>query len=157
MASWYDLIHNSYKSPPLLPLPPSLPPLFLPPSLPPSSLPPPSLPPSLPPPSSLLPPPSLPQCDADPEVTKAAVQEDKYENILTLISYYDTESRIPIRLLMLQVFGVLCGLDKEIINILLGSILPNELGRDIHNHLTGKSACWAEGTYGNLVVLYFRG
>jgi hypothetical protein len=75
-------------------------------------------------------------CDADPEVTKAAVQEDKYENILTLIRYYDIESRIPIRLLMLQVFGVLCGLDKEIINVFLGSILPNELGRDIHNHLT---------------------
>ena len=80
-----------------------------------------------------------PQCDADHEVTKAAVREDKYENILTLIGYYDIESRIPIRLLMLQVFGVLCGLDREIISVLLSSILPNELGRDINNHLTGQT------------------
>ena len=41
---------------------------------------------------------------------------------------------------MLQVFGVLCGLDQEIISVLLGSILPNELGRDINNHLTGQSS-----------------
>ena len=82
-----------------------------------------------------------PQCDADQEVTRAAVRDDKYENILTLIGYYDIESRIPIRLLMLQVFGVLCGLDREIISVLLNSILPNELGRDINNHLTGRPFC----------------
>jgi hypothetical protein len=75
-------------------------------------------------------------CDADQEVTRAAVREDKYENILMLIGYYDIEPRIPIRLLMLQVFGVLCGLDREVVSVLLGSILPNELGRDINNHLT---------------------
>ena len=80
---------------------------------------------------------SVPQCDADPSVTKNAVQEDKYENILTLIGYYDIETRTPIRLLMLQIFGVLCGLDKAIVSILLSSILPNELGRDIQDNLTG--------------------
>ena len=93
-------------------------------------------------PSSLPPLPPLPaQCDADQEVTRAAVKEDKYENILTLIGYYDIESRIPIRLLMLQVFGVLCGMDREIISIFLSSILPNELGRDINNRLTGTYVC----------------
>ena len=30
----------------------------------------------------------LPQCDANPDITKVAIQEDKYENILTLITYY---------------------------------------------------------------------
>ena len=84
---------------------------------------------------------SVPQCDADPSVTKNAVQEDKYENILTLIGYYDIETRTPIRLLMLQIFGVLCGLDKAIVSILLSSILPNELGRDIQDNLTG----WGHG------------
>ena len=69
------------------------------------------------------------------------MKEDKYENILILISYYDIEPRIPIRLLMLQVFGVLCGLDREIITVFLGSTLPNELGRDINNHLTGLCVC----------------
>lgn len=28
------------------------------------------------------------QCDANPEVSKVAIMEDKYENILTLITYY---------------------------------------------------------------------
>ena len=28
------------------------------------------------------------QCDADPDVSKVAVEEDKYENVLTLITYY---------------------------------------------------------------------
>ena len=28
------------------------------------------------------------QCDANPEVSKVAVAEDKYENVLTLITYY---------------------------------------------------------------------
>ena len=31
---------------------------------------------------------SLSQCDANPEVSKVAVMEDKYENVLTLITYY---------------------------------------------------------------------
>ena len=38
------------------------------------------------PPPPVLPPP--PQCDANPDITKVAIQEDKYENILTLITYY---------------------------------------------------------------------
>lgn len=28
------------------------------------------------------------QCDANPEVSKVAIMEDKYENVLTLIIYY---------------------------------------------------------------------
>ena len=33
-------------------------------------------------------------------------------------------------------FGVLCGLDKTVVNVLLSSVLPNELGRDIQQNLT---------------------
>ena len=84
------------------------------------------------------------------------MQEDKYENILTLIGYYDIESRTPIRLLMLQVFGVLCGLDREIISVLLSSILPNELGRDINNHLTGQGEGKREGGGGRGVGFWKR-
>ena len=32
------------------------------------------------------------QCDANPDATKLVVQEDKYENILTLITYYQMAS-----------------------------------------------------------------
>ena len=33
------------------------------------------------------------QCDANPEVSKVAVMEDKYENIVTLITYYQMVSK----------------------------------------------------------------
>ena len=42
---------------------------------------------------------------------------------------------MPIRLLLLKVFGVLCGLDSTVIGVLLTSVLPNELGRDIQQGL----------------------
>ena len=32
---------------------------------------------------------------------------------------------------------MLCGLDKTVISVLLTSVLPNELGRDIQQDLTG--------------------
>ncbi len=32
---------------------------------------------------------------------------------------------------------MLCGLDKAVISILLASVLPNELGRDIQQNITG--------------------
>ena len=35
---------------------------------------------------------SLSQCDANPDITKVAIQEDKYENVLTLITYYQMVS-----------------------------------------------------------------
>ncbi|XP_025837344.1 NCK-interacting protein with SH3 domain [Agrilus planipennis] len=41
------------------------------------------------------------------------------------------EVRWSIRQLLLQAFGVLCSLDKTIINIMLNSILPGELARDM--------------------------
>ena len=34
----------------------------------------------------------LSQCDANPDATKLVVQEDKYENVLTLIIYYQMVS-----------------------------------------------------------------
>ena len=48
------------------------------------------------------------------------------------------ESRVPIRLLLLKVFGMLCGLDGTVIGVLLTSVLPNELGRDIQQGLQGR-------------------
>ena len=37
-------------------------------------------------------PPSWSQCDANPDAIKLVVQEDKYENVLTLIVYYQMVS-----------------------------------------------------------------
>ncbi|XP_003384974.1 PREDICTED: NCK-interacting protein with SH3 domain-like [Amphimedon queenslandica] len=69
--------------------------------------------------------------DADPIVSKAAIQEDKYENILVLISYYQLEPRVQLRILLLKVFGACCTLDQEVVSVMLQSVLPNELGHDI--------------------------
>ena len=78
------------------------------------------------------------QYDADPDVSKTVIQEDKYENILTLIAYYQLEHRVPLRLLLLKIFGACCTLDLEVISVILQSVLPNELGHDIQVNLNGK-------------------
>ena len=77
-------------------------------------------------------------------MSKTAIQEDKYENVLTLISYYQLEHRVPLRLLLLKVFGAFCTLDQEVVSVMLQSVLPNELGHDIQVNLNGKycSCCY---------------
>ena len=47
------------------------------------------------------------------------------------------ETRVPLRLLLLKVFGVLCGLGPTIISELLASVLPLELARDIQMDIAG--------------------
>ena len=51
-------------------------------------------------------------------------------------------------MLLLKVFGVLCGMDKTVISVLLTSVLPNELGRDIQDNLIGRHK--KEGRFENL-------
>ncbi|KAL5517361.1 hypothetical protein EMCRGX_G002898 [Ephydatia muelleri] len=75
-------------------------------------------------------------CDADPDISRRVIKEDKYENVLTLIEFYHLEPRVPLRLLMLKIFAALCELDHTIIGILLSSVLPNELGRDIQQGIS---------------------
>ena len=47
------------------------------------------------------------------------------------------EPRVPLRLLMLKTFAALCELDPTVVGILLSSVLPNELGRDIQQGIAG--------------------
>jgi len=49
------------------------------------------------------------------------------------------ETRTSLRLLLLQLFGLMCGLDLEVVSVLLNSVLPNELGRDIHDNIEGNT------------------
>lgn len=76
--------------------------------------------------------------DADPTISLSIIKEDKYENILTLVTYYQMETRASLRLLLLQLFGLLCGLEIEVVSVLLNSVLPNELGRDIHDNMEDR-------------------
>lgn len=73
-------------------------------------------------------------------MSKVAIQEDKYENILTLITYYQLEHRLSLRILLLRVFGACCTLDQTVISVVLQSVLPNELGHDIQVNLNGKGS-----------------
>nr|XP_020463391.1 NCK-interacting protein with SH3 domain isoform X2 [Monopterus albus] len=69
--------------------------------------------------------------DADPVVCKRMCKANDYENVLSLVSYYQMEHRVSLRLLLLKVFGAMCSLDAALISTLLNSILPMELARDL--------------------------
>ncbi|XP_041744519.2 NCK-interacting protein with SH3 domain-like isoform X1 [Coregonus clupeaformis] len=69
--------------------------------------------------------------DADPEVCKRMCRVNHAEPVLSLVSYYQMEHRVSLRLLLLKVFGAMCSLDSALISTLLNSILPMELARDM--------------------------
>lgn len=69
--------------------------------------------------------------DADPEVCKRMCKADHSENVMSLVSYYQMEHRVSLRLLLLKVFGAMCSLDAALISTFLNSILPMELARDL--------------------------
>ncbi|XP_005992617.1 NCK-interacting protein with SH3 domain [Latimeria chalumnae] len=72
--------------------------------------------------------------DADPEVCKKMCKRSDFEPVVSLSSYYQMEHRIPLRLLLLKCFGAMCNLDAAIISVLVNSILPMELARDMQTH-----------------------
>ncbi|XP_055726051.1 NCK-interacting protein with SH3 domain-like isoform X1 [Salvelinus fontinalis] len=69
--------------------------------------------------------------DADPEVCKRMCRVNHSEPVLSLVTYYQMEHRVSLRLLLLKVFGAMCSLDSALISTLLNSILPMELARDL--------------------------
>ncbi|KAM3878180.1 NCK-interacting protein with SH3 domain [Diretmus argenteus] len=71
--------------------------------------------------------------DADPEVCKRMCKANHSEPVLSLVSYYQMEHRVSLRLLLLKVFGAMCSLDAALISTLLNSILPMELARDLQS------------------------
>uniref|UniRef100_A0AAY4AY04 SH3 domain-containing protein n=1 Tax=Denticeps clupeoides TaxID=299321 RepID=A0AAY4AY04_9TELE len=71
--------------------------------------------------------------DADPEVSKRMCKTNHFEPVLSLVSYYQMEHRVSLRLLLLKVFGAMCNLDSALISTFLNSILPMELARDLQS------------------------
>ncbi|XP_038872217.1 NCK-interacting protein with SH3 domain-like isoform X2 [Salvelinus namaycush] len=69
--------------------------------------------------------------DADPEVCKRMCRVNHSEPVMSLVTYYQMEHRVSLRLLLLKVFGAMCSLDSALISTLLNSILPMELARDL--------------------------
>ncbi|XP_008563970.1 PREDICTED: NCK-interacting protein with SH3 domain isoform X2 [Galeopterus variegatus] len=69
--------------------------------------------------------------DADPEVCKKMCKRNEFESVLALVAYYQMEHRASLRLLLLKCFGAMCSLDAAIISMLVSSVLPVELARDM--------------------------
>ncbi|KAB0794608.1 hypothetical protein PPYR_09950 [Photinus pyralis] len=69
--------------------------------------------------------------NADASISKHVISIDHYHVITTLIQYYQMEVRWSIRQLLIQAFGVLCNLDGTVVTIMLNSVLPSELARDM--------------------------
>lgn len=69
--------------------------------------------------------------NADANVSRYVLRQDQYNGVTTLIQYYQMEPRWTIRQLLLQSFGVMCSLDPIALTIMLNSILPMEMARDM--------------------------
>lgn len=74
--------------------------------------------------------------NADSEICRKVVEEDDYMAVHTLVLYYQMEVRVQLRLVMLQIFGALCGLDAKVVSELKDSVLPVELARDMKSDTT---------------------
>ena len=72
--------------------------------------------------------------NADSNVSRYVLQQNQYNGVTILIQYYQMEPRWTIRQLLLQSFGVMCSLDSVILTIMLNSVLPMELGRDMRSN-----------------------
>jgi hypothetical protein len=73
---------------------------------------------------------------ANPVTCREVLVSTGYTVCHNLVLYYQMETRVSIRLLLLQAFGSMCALDMKVISELLNSVLPLELARDIQNDLS---------------------
>ncbi|XP_060078958.1 NCK-interacting protein with SH3 domain-like [Ylistrum balloti] len=74
--------------------------------------------------------------NAKASVCRRAVAKDSYEVLHNLVQYFQMETRLSLRLSLLQVFGALCSLEDVIVSQLLYSVLPLELVSDLRNNFT---------------------
>ncbi|XP_077292148.1 NCK-interacting protein with SH3 domain [Arctopsyche grandis] len=68
---------------------------------------------------------------ADVRVSQDILSMEQYEYVNALVLFYQMETRWHIRQLLIQVFGIMCALDREVVKVLGGSVLPRELARDM--------------------------
>ncbi|CAH1784420.1 unnamed protein product, partial [Owenia fusiformis] len=74
--------------------------------------------------------------NADPDIIRQVLLADDFEALETLVVFYQMETRVSIRLLLLKSFGALCGLSYEVLFTILNTVLPLELTRDIRTDLS---------------------
>ncbi|CAH0406419.1 unnamed protein product [Chilo suppressalis] len=69
--------------------------------------------------------------NADVNISQHVLSSHKYAYVTTLVQYYQMETRWPLRQLLLQAFGVMCGLERTALATLALSSLPAEIARDM--------------------------
>lgn len=77
--------------------------------------------------------------DADVAISKRFLHITDYYIVSCLAEYYQMESRWAIKLILLKTFDLLCSLSKTTVVVLLTSMLPLELCRDIENEHEDKT------------------
>ncbi|XP_065199507.1 NCK-interacting protein with SH3 domain [Planococcus citri] len=76
--------------------------------------------------------------DADTAISKRFLHITDYYIVNCLAEYYQMETRWLIRNLLLQSFDLLCTLSRTAILVLIASVLPLELTRDVQNNINDK-------------------
>ncbi|XP_072943937.1 NCK-interacting protein with SH3 domain [Epargyreus clarus] len=72
--------------------------------------------------------------NADVNISQHVLSSHRYAYVSTLVQYYQMETRWPLRQLLLQAFGVMCGLERAALGTLALSALPAELARDMRDN-----------------------
>ncbi|CAH0721752.1 unnamed protein product, partial [Brenthis ino] len=72
--------------------------------------------------------------NADVNISQHVLSSHRYAYVTTLVQYYQMETRWPLRQLLLQAFGVMCGLERAALATLAVSALPAEAARDMRDH-----------------------
>ncbi|XP_063531045.1 NCK-interacting protein with SH3 domain [Cydia strobilella] len=72
--------------------------------------------------------------NADVNISQHVLSSHKYAYVTTLVQYYQMETRWPLRQLLLQAFGVMCGLERTALATLALSQLPPEIARDMRDN-----------------------
>ncbi|XP_050680775.1 NCK-interacting protein with SH3 domain isoform X1 [Leptidea sinapis] len=72
--------------------------------------------------------------NADVNISQHVLSSHKYVYVSTLVKFYQMETRWPLRQLLLQAFGVMCGLERTALATLALSPLPPEIARDMRDN-----------------------
>ncbi|XP_060665710.1 NCK-interacting protein with SH3 domain-like [Drosophila nasuta] len=72
--------------------------------------------------------------NADENISCYEMSRDQYQMFINLVQYYQMERRWSIKRLLLQTFTAACHLDHIIVDILLTSLLPLEIVKDMKAH-----------------------
>ncbi|XP_012549543.1 NCK-interacting protein with SH3 domain isoform X1 [Bombyx mori] len=72
--------------------------------------------------------------NADVNISQHVLSSHRYVYVTTLVQYYQMETRWPLRQLLLQAFGIMCGLERTALATLALSSLPAEIARDMRDN-----------------------